>query len=424
MKKPSEVAKLPVIRSICCGIDVHKNLLVACLICGDQQETRRFNATTPAIESMAFWLMEHQCHEVAMESTGSYWKPVFNILECHGIRPVIINPSSIKQRNRHKTDYNDAQWIALLFMHNLLDASYIPDKSQRELREALHLRTSLMKTRTQLVNRVQKILEGGNIKLSSYVATIIGQSARVLLDAILKGQTLTPEIIGKMQEEKQISSRLLATREELADSLNGYLTPLQKTMIRMQLEQIDMLTKNIDDLWEEIEENMSKKQHAACEVVETIPGVGRTSAVSIVAQIGVDMEQFPTEKHLASWAGVCPLNAISAGVTKKNKSKKGNKMLRTSLVLCSQAAARKKGTYYYGRFEELRKRMCYRKALIAIAHSMLTTIYYMLKTGTEYREMGMEEYAKRKLERERNRHVRKLRNLGYAVVIAADTESA
>lgn len=303
----------------CCGIDVHKKIIVACFINGRKQEIREFGATTKELTKLAEWLKEGGCEMAAMESTGSYWKPIYNIFEVYDVKAIIVNARHMKAVPGRKTDVKDAAWIADLLQHGLLKASYIPDKEQRELREMVQYRKSLTEMKAAELNRLQKFLEGGNIKLSGTVNDINGMSSMNLIKELLQGNTINEETIKKMRAAKKISNHLKSSDQELADSLEGVLTKVQKEIITELLEHLEELDKHIKILTEKIDATMKPEEMKAKEAIKDIPGIGDINADAIIAVIGTDMSRFPDSAHISSWAGVSPGNNESAKKRRKKK---------------------------------------------------------------------------------------------------------
>lgn len=405
----------------CCGVDVHKKLIVACFKQGKEQEIREFGATTRELLEMTEWLAEGGCEQVAMESTASYWKPLYNILEAAGVGTMVVNAQHMKAVPGRKTDVSDAEWIADLLQHGLLKASFIPDKARRELRELVGYRKSLIKEQAAELNRLQKILEGGNIKLSGTVREINGKSGHSFLEALLAGETIDHAKIAEMRKNKLIAANLKATDEQLVDDLNGVLSPIQKKIIRTMLIHIDELTKHIKELDNEIECNMKDDEKVAAATIQEIPGIGNTSAEAIISVIGVDMSRFPTDGHISSWAGLCPGNNESARKRKSGKTRKGNALLRTTLVVCAHSAVKNKDSYFYAQFQRISAHRGKKRAYVAIAHSMLIAIYHMLKDGTHFQDLGAEYYNQFNKERKINAYLKKLKALGWeAPVVMAE----
>ena len=397
----------------CCGVDVHKKLIVACFKHGKEQEIRQFGASTRELLEMTDWLIEGDCEKVAMESTASYWKPLYNILESSGISAMVVNAQHMKAVPGRKTDVTDAEWIADLLQHGLLKASFIPNKAQRELRELVGYRKSLIKEQAAELNRLQKILEGANIKLSGTVTNINGKSGRNFLEVILSGEKVDVAKITAMRREKLVANNLKATDEQLADDLNGVLSPLQKKMLRTMLTHIDELTKHIKELDDEIDKDMKDEDKIAAAKIQEIPGVGNTSAEVVISVIGTDMTRFPTDAHISSWAGLCPGNNESAGKRKSGKIRKGNALLRSTLIVCAHSAVKNKNSYFYAQFQRLSAHRGKKRAYVAVAHSMLIAIYHILKDGTPFHDLGADYYNQFNQERKINAYLKKLKALGW-----------
>ena len=397
----------------CCGIDVHKKLMVACFIHGREQEIREFGATTRELLEMADWLQQGNCEMIAMESTGSYWKPLYNILESVGLNAIVVNARHMKAVPGRKTDQKDAEWIADLLQHGLLKASYIPDKAQRELRELVSYRKSLVADKTRELNRLQKMLEGANIKISGTISQINGKSARNLLELLVKGQKIDRKKLAWMKENKQLANNLKATPEQLADDLNGVLSKLQRQMMKELLRHIDELDKHIANLDDQIDDHMKPEEKQAVEAIQNVTGIGLDSAKAIIAVIGTDMERFPTDAHISSWAGLCPGDHESAKKRKSGKTRKGNKLLRSTLVVCAHAAAKVKTSYFYAQYKRIGAHSGKKRAAVAVPHSMLIAIYHMLKEGVAFEDLGADYYNQFNKERKINAYLKKLKALGW-----------
>ena len=399
----------------CCGVDVHKKLLVACLVVGGKREVREFGATTRELLAMADWLSGAGCEMAAMESTGSYWKPLYNVLECAGLPAMVVNAQHVKNVPGRKTDVRDAEWLADLLQHGLLNASFIPSRPQRELRELLSYRRSLVADRAREVNRLQKVLEGGNIKLSGTVSNIVGMSGRALLDAALSGARVGAGDIARMREEGAVSRRLKASDEQLADDLEGVLSGVQRRIIREILGHVDELDAHIAAIDEEVDSHMDDGQKAAAEAISGIPGMGETSARAVIAVIGTDMSRFPTAGHLASWAGLCPGDNESAGKRKSGKTRKGNKLLQSTLVNAAHSAVRRKDSYFAAQFKRISAHRGKKRAYVAVAHSMLVAIYHVLAERVAFKDLGADYYSKFNRERKARSYIKKLCSLGYRI---------
>ena len=405
---------------ICCGIDVHKKLIVACLRKGNKNVIREFGATTKELLTLADWLRESGCKMVAMESTASYWKPLYNILESSGLNAMVVNAHHMKAVPGRKTDVKDAEWIADLLQHGLLQASYIPDKDQRELRELVRYRKSLTGERSRELNRLQKMLEGANIKLSGTVRDINGKSARNLLEYLLTGAPFDEANYDELYDQNVIAHNLKATKEQIIDDLNGVMSPLQRRMMKELLIHLDELNAHIKNLDDEIDNFMKPEEKKASEAIQSIPGIGNTSAQAIISVIGTDMSRFPTDSHIASWAGLCPGDNESAKRRKSGKTRKGNALLRSTLVICAHSAVRNKQSYFYAQFMRISAHRGKKRAYVAVAHSMLIAIYHILEDGIVFKDLGADYYNQFNRERKINAYLKKLKALGWeAPVVAA-----
>lgn len=398
----------------CCGIDVHKKIVVACFRCGRKQELREFGTTTKELLRLADWLIQNECQMIAMESTASYWKPLYNVFESCELKAMVVNARHMKAVPGRKTDTNDAEWIADLLQHGLLRSSYIPDKSQRELRELVSYRKSLVGEKNRELNRLQKMLEGGNIKLSGTVSDINGKSARNILNMLVSGKEITHENLPEL-----IAGNLKASPEQILDDLQGILSPLQKKMLRVVLLHIDELSQHIASLDDEIDRNMHDQYRDAVDAVDAVTGIGPDSAKAILSVIGIDMSRFPSDAHLASWAGLCPGNNESAGKRRSGKTTKGNKLLKTTLVVCAHSAVKVKSSYFYAQFQRISARRGKKRAYVAVAHSMLIAIYHILKDSIPFVDLGSEYYNQFNRERKINVYLKKLKALGWESDTAA-----
>ena len=392
----------------CCGIDVHKKIVVACLRCGRKQELREFGTTTKELLRLADWLIQNDCQMIAMESTASYWKPLYNVFESCELKAMVVNARHMKAVPGRKTDTNDAEWIADLLQHGLLRSSFIPDKSQRELRELVSYRKSLVGEKNRELNRLQKMLEGGNIKLSGTVSDINGKSARNILNMLVSGKEITHENLPDL-----IVGNLKASPEQILDDLHGVLSPLQKRMLRVVLLHIDELNQHIASLDDEIDNNMHDQYRKAVDAGHAVTGIGPDSAKAILAVIGIDMSRFPSDAHIASWAGLCPGNNESAGKRRSGKTTKGNKLLKTTLVVCAHSAVKVKSSYFYAQFQRISARRGKKRAYVAVAHSMLIAIYHILKDNIPFVDLGSEYYNQFNKERKINVYLKKLKALGW-----------
>ena len=406
---------MEVIYKSCCGIDVHKNKLVACLkIKGKKNVIKEFSGQTEDIKSMANWLLENNCEKVAMESTASFWKPLVNIFEMTNLDYTVINARDYKNLPGKKTDVVDSEWIADLLQHGMLRDSYIPTREQRELREATRYRKSLTQERTRGLNRLQKMLEGANIKITSILSGVLGVTSRNLIEYVLEND----EDITIANANELVTTRIHAKLEDVVRAMEGIITPFQKTMMKEVIKHIDELTERIKEMDNLIDEYM-KDYEKSKKKLEKMPGLGKRSAEIILAEIGQDMTRFPTSGHICSWAGVCPGNNESAGKRRSGKTRKGNKILKSTLVECAQSAVRRKDTFFYAQYQRIAMRRGKKRATLAVAHSILIAIYYMIKEDKEYQDLGADFYNKFNKEKKANAYMKKLKELGYDVQLVA-----
>jgi transposase len=393
----------------CVGLDVHKKTVVACVLTPEGQETRTFGTMTAELLALADWLLASGCTHVAIESTGDYWKPVFNILE--GICEVIlVNAQHVKAVPGRKTDVKDAAWLAELLQHGLLRASFIPLAAQRELRDLARYRSTFIQERVTLINRVQKLLEDANIKLAAVASDIMGVSGRAILAALLTGHA-DPQALADLAK-----GRLRSKRALLAQALDGRVKPHHRFVLTELLSQIDNLNETIVRFDAQIQAICGPFDEAV-ELFDTIPGVARRTAEMIVAEIGTDMTRFPSADHLASWAGVAPGNHESAGKRTSGKTRKGNRFLRTTPVQAAHAAARTRSTYLSAQYRRLAARRSKKRAILAVAHSMLVMAYYMIQRREPYREAGADFFDRLQPEDTARRLVKRLESLGYHVTL-------
>ena len=407
---------MEVVYERCAGLDVHKKSVTACRIVpgkdgGWQKETRRFDTLTAELLKLADWLRSGGVTAVAMESTGVYWKPVFNILESE-FAVLLVNARHIKYVPGRKSDVSDAQWIAELLQHGLLKASYVPETPQRDLRDLIRYRTSLIQERTREINRVQKVLEDANVKLASVATNVMGVSSRQMLEAIIAGVE-EPEVLAEMAK-----GRLRAKIPQLERALEGRVRASHRLLLRLHLEHIDDLTSKIEHLSEEIDHLMVPfDQEEQLRRLDEIPGVGRDVAQVILAELGADMSRFPSSAHAASWAGLAPGKNESAGKNRSGKITAGNRHLKSALVQAAHAVSRTKDNYLASQFRRLAARRGKKRAAIAVAHSILVIAYHLLRNGTEYRELGGDYFDKRNQEQLQRSLVKRLEGLGLKVVL-------
>lgn len=395
----------------CCGIDVHKKLIVACFRNGRKAELRKFDTLTCNIKELGKWLLDNGCQMVAMESTGAYWKPIYNILELLNIDVMVVNAHHMKTVPGRKTDVKDAEWIADLLQHGLLRASYIPNKEQRELREIVRYRKNLIGERSREINRLEKTLEGANIKLSSFVSNLAGKSSLKLIKQTLVGEVNEENI------DDLIHVSMQAKKSVLLRSMEGVFSPIQKHLVKAILDHMDDMTKRIKDL-DDIIDNQIKDYEDAIRKIDELSGIGKRSAEVIVAELGIDMGRFPSAAHAASWVGLCPGNNESAGKRKSGKTTKGNRYLKSTLIQCAKAAQKDKDSFFYAQYQRLVVRRGANRATVAVAHSMLIAIYHMLKDNVSFKNLGSDYYTKFNTESKARYYMRKLQELGMPVPVS------
>src|SRR4051794_15978470 len=410
---PEVIEMIPAVIERGAGIDVGKTFVIVCIMTGPldhepRVETRTYGTTNADLERLRKWLVEEECTHVAMESTGTYWRPVFNILE-ESVSVTLANPQDVKGRKGHKTDPKDSQWLAHLLRHGLIRASFIPPRALRELRDLTRLRRQLLNDSTSERNRVQKILEDANVKVASVLADAFGVSGQLILEALLDG-TATAEQMARL-----VKGRARAKVPELIAALEGHrMSDHHRRMIRYSLQHLAFLEQQSLQLDDEILRHIEASGLApALELIKTVPGIQQDSAVSVLAEIGPDMSVFPSAAHLSSWAGLCPGNRRSAGKEKSGRTTRGNRWLRTTMTQCAWAASMKKGCYLKGKFWRLAAEGK-KRAIVAIAHNLLVLVYHVLATGLPYQERtGLVE--ERNQQRRIRHHIRALGRLGINV---------
>jgi len=407
---------MDVIYQRCCGLDIHKKTVAACLIAPGppgqiRKQVRTFGTMTTDLLALSDWLASEGVTHVALESTGIYWKPVYNLLE-GSFALLLANAQHIKAVPGRKTDVRDCEWIADLLRHGLLRGSFVPDRPQRELRELTRYRTTLVHERTAEVNRLQKTLEGANIKLASVASDITGVSGREMLAALVAGTTDATALAALAR------GKLRAKLPELERALAGRVGPHQRFLVAEQVAHVDFLDAAIERVSAEIAERV-RPFEAAVAGLDTIPGVGRWTAEVLIAELGTDMSRFPTAGHLASWAGMCPGNNESAGKRKSGKTRKGSPWLRVALTEAAQAAGRTKDTYLAAQFRRLAARLGRKKAAVAVGHTILVIAYHLLKDpDSVYRDLGVHYIDQRDRQALGRRLLQRLQGLGYKVTLA------
>lgn len=394
------------------GLDVHKKTVSAAILVLDaearwSQATRTFGTMTADLLALSDWLLMHGVTHVAMESTAEYWKPVFNILE-NTFEVFLVNAQHVSKVPGRKTDQSDAEWLAELMQYGLLKASFIPPLGQRELRELTRFRSTFVRERATLVNRLQKVLESANIKLASVASDVMGVSGRAMLEALIGGQARPADMAALAK------GRLREKRAALAKALEGRVKPHHRFVLTELLCQIDSLDETIARFDQEVEAYCRPFEDAVG-LLDTIPGVARATAEALVAEIGTDMSRFPSANHLAAWAGVAPGNHESAGKRRSGKTRRGNKPLGAALNQAAHAAARTKNTYFNAQYHRLAARRGKKKAIVAVMHSILVIAYHLIQRREPYRELGGNYFDQRRPEVTADRLVKRLAKLGYQV---------
>ena len=407
---------MEVVHRRCAGLDVHKESVVACVrVVRDGQisrEVRTYETTTAGLLALSAWLAEQGCTHVAMEATGVYWKPVWHILDDGAFELVLANAAHIKNVPGRKTDVNDATWIADLLAHGLIRASFVPEAGIQELRGLMRTRKQLVREQTSHTQRLQKTLEEANIKLDAVISDILGVSGRAMIEALIGGE-VDPVKLAELAHR-----RIKASPDKLRAALQGRVTEHHRFLLRLHLRQIDALGALISEIDTEVDKHLAPFR-TAIQQLRTVPGIAALAASTIVSEIGVDMSRFPTAGHLLSWAGMCPGSDESAGKRRSSRLKKGAPWLKTTMIQAAWAASRKKGSYYQAQFQRLKSRHGPKKAICAVAASMLTAVYHMLQDGTDHLDLGADHFDRRSKQTKTARLVKQLAGLGYHVQIQA-----
>ncbi len=412
---------MDVMYACCAGLDVHKASVAVCVRWEDErgrrhQDVRMFGTMTKDLLALADWLAERRVTRVAMESTGVFWKPVFNILE-GSFEVCLVNARHIKQVPGRKTDVKDCEWIAQLLQHGLLKASFVPGRAQRELRDLTRHRAQLVAEHTRAANRIQKILQDANIKLSSVATDVLGVSGREMIQALIDGRQ-SPEQMAELARGK-----LRKKIDSLLAALQGHVTEHHRFMLQMLWDHLRYLETAIAALEERVEEQMGPFAEEVERLI-TVPGIQKQVAHALVAEVGTDMSPFPTANHLCSWAGVCPGNHESAGKHRSGRTTKGNRWLKRCLAEAAWGASRTKGTYLSAQFRQIARRRGKKRALIAVAHTILIITYHLLAHGTIYHDLGADYFDRLQPERLCRYYVRRLRHLGYDVTLEPQAPAA
>jgi transposase len=398
----------------CCGLDVHKKTVVACLMLTAasgkvSKEIRTFATTTTGLLTLADWLASQSVTHVAIESTGVYWRPVFNILEAV-CTVILVNAQHVKAVPGRKTDIRDSEWLADLLRHGLLNASFIPPQPIRDLRDLVRYRKTLVYERSQEVNRLHKLLETANIKLTSVVSDLMGKSGQAMLDALLTGQS-DPEALADLAR-----GSLRGKLPQLREALQGQVDAHHRVLLHHLLDHIAFLEKSLHELTGEIEQRLQPYEKVIERLVQ-IPGIQQLSASAILAEIGDDMSRFPSAKHLCSWAGVAPGNKQSGGKRFNAPTTKGNTRLRAALAEVVWVISHTKGNYLSAQYHRLARRIGKKKAIVAVSHSVLTIVYHLLRDQTDYCDLGATYFETLDKERLRSSALRRLQSLGYKVTL-------
>lgn len=406
---------MDVLYPCCAGLDVHKDSVVAGIrLAGDgpaRTSVRTFDTTTPGLLALSAWLAEHGCTHVAMEATGVYWKPVWHILSDGDITLILANAAHVKNVPGRKTDVADALWLADLLAHGLIRPSFVPEAPTQELRALLRTRKQLVREQASHMQRLQKTLEDGNLKLGSVLTQVMGVSGRAILQALIDGESDPDKLLTLVQRGVK------APPEKLRAALTGRITDRHRFLLRLHRRQFDALAAAIAEIDAEVDRDLDPFRQAV-QLLRTIPGVSDLTAQVIVSEIGTDMGRFPTAGHLISWAGLCPRNDESAGKRRSTRLRKGAPWLKTTLVQCAWAASRKKASYLQAQFQRLRHRRGPKKAVCAVAASILTAVFHMLRDGTFYQDLGADHCRRASPETQANRLARQINKLGFTCTIS------
>ena len=413
---------MDILHTCVCGLDIHKASIQACVrrvVPGGRmvQEVRSFGTMTCDLLSLADWLSAEGVTHVAMESTGVYWKPIYNIFEGRFEEVLLVNAKHVKNVPGRKTDVKDSQWLAQLLQCGLLRGSLVPDRPRRELRDLTRHRTQLVGERTAVVNRVHKTLEDANIKLGVVASDILGVSGRAMLRALLEGRQ-SPQQMAQLAHPK-MREKIPA----LAQALEGRVTDHHRFLLTELLDQMEDLDRRIERFNARIAE-LCLPFAAAIQALDEIPGLDVRGAQNVIAEIGTDMSRFPTAGHLASWAGMCPGNHKTGGKNRSGKTTQGSRWLRTTLIQAAVAAKQTKKSYFRAQYNRLVRRRGKKKSQKAVAHSLLTTIWHLFTTGRPYADLGADYFDKLDEARIVKANIRRLEHLGYSVTVTKTDQAA
>jgi len=392
----------------CAGIDVHKKLLVVCMRIGRKTESREYGTTTGEIREIVKWLKENRCQMIAMESTGSYWKPLYNIFEQEELPAMVVNAYHIKNVPGRKTDWNDAFWIAKCLAQGLLKPSFVPNREQRELRDMTRFRKSQIEERSRNINRLQKFLEGANIKLGSWVSDIEGKSATQLLELIIGKSDFTIDDV-----KARMYGRMQSSPEEIFAAVDGYITPTQRKFFAHIMNIIKEQTRLIEITDNMIKSSLSDEQKEVVKSLDAIPGIGVVSAEQIIAETGIDMSNFRNQHAFSNWIGVAPGNNESAGKRKSGKTTHGNKTLKSTLTQCAKSAVKNKRTFFSAQYSRIASHRGKNRATMAVAHSMAIAIFFVI-SGSDFEDLGADYYNQFNREKKINSHIKQLAKLGLS----------
>jgi transposase len=403
---------MEVLYTRCAGLDVHKDTVVACVRCvvdgRVEREVRTFSTTTSDLLALSAWLTWLGVTHIAMEATGVYWKPVWNVLDDGEFELTLANAKHVKNVPGRKTDVNDATWLADLLAHGLIRASFVPDRPTMETRTLLRTRKQMTRERTRHVQRLQKTLEEANIKLDSVISDIAGKSGRAMMEAMIAGES-DPVVLARLAHK-----RIKASPQTLIEALRGRINRHHRFLLRLHLDQVDVLDRVLAELDREIEAGLEPFR-TFIPLLTSIPGIAELSARVVLAEIGTDMSRFPTAANLVSWAGLCPKNDESAGKRRSTKMRKGAPWLKTTLIQCAWAASTAKDSYLRSLYHRVKARRGGKKAVCAVAASILTAIWHMLRDGTFYQDLGPDHFKRRSSSRQTKNLVARLEGLGYQV---------
>jgi transposase len=394
----------------CAGLDVHKDSIVAGIRLANggpaHTEVRSFGTTTPQLLALSTWLAEHGCTHVAMEATGIYWKPVWHVLSDGEFTLILANANHVKNVPGRKTDVADALWLAELLAHGLIRPSFVPEAATQELRALLRTRKQMVREQASHVQRLHKTLEEANLKLGSVLTDIMGVSGRAVLQGLINGERDPDKLLALVQRGVKAPPQMLRA------ALQGRVTERHRFLLRLHLRQIEAIDAFLAEIDAEVERDLGPFRQAAS-LLRTIPGVSDLSARVIISEAGIDMARFPTAGHLVSWAGLCPRSDESAGKRRSTRLRKGAPWLKTTLVQCAWAASRKKGSYLQAQFQRLRHRRGPKKAVCAVAASILTAVYHMLRNGIAYHDLGADHFRPTSANQQIKRLVRQITKLGF-----------